>query len=206
MSYIFWKLLVQRLILAINQVFWSILRGVRILLTHCNRIVHKIWHHVLTSFVFPRPFDPRWIRIHLTSLKLSLFLFYIPRHVVCCDCNGIGWIATRLVWLYDRMILLRKFSVICLCPPIVSDPVGWRLKYTEVQSQWMAFTQSPSLSNSPKILNNYLIFFISTVQRLWIFVVCSVIETTFIGERGFRFIRSGMPIGNGPLSISSTLA
>ena len=79
----------------------------------------------LTSFVFPRPFDPRWIRIHLTSLKLSLFLFYIPRHVVCCDCNGIGWIATRLVWLYDRMILLRKFSVICLCPPIVSDPVRW---------------------------------------------------------------------------------
>ena len=137
---------------------------------------------------------------------VSLVLFYIPRHVVCCDCNGIGWIATRLVWLYDRMILLRKFSVICLCPPIVSDPVGWRLKYTEVQSQWMAFTQSPSLSNSPKILNNYLIFFIFTVQRLWIFVVCSVIETTFIGERGFRFIRSGMPIGNGPLSISSTLA
>ena len=47
MSYIFWKLLVQRLILAINQFFWSILRGVRILLTHCNRIVHKIWHHVV---------------------------------------------------------------------------------------------------------------------------------------------------------------
>ena len=47
MSYIFWKLLFQRLILAINQVFWSILRGVRILLTHCNHIVHKIWHHVL---------------------------------------------------------------------------------------------------------------------------------------------------------------
>ena len=34
----------------------------------------------------------------------------------------------------------------------------WRLKYTEVQSQQMAFTQSPSLSNNPKILNNYLIF------------------------------------------------
>ena len=30
-------------------------------------------------------------------LVLSLVLFYIPRHVVCCDCNGIGWIATRLV-------------------------------------------------------------------------------------------------------------
>ena len=37
----------QRLILAINEVFWSILRGNRILLTHCNRIKHKIWHHVL---------------------------------------------------------------------------------------------------------------------------------------------------------------
>ena len=36
----------------------------------------------------------------------------------------------------------------------------WRLKYTEVQSQsqQMAFTRSPSLSNNPKILNSYLIF------------------------------------------------
>ena len=32
------------------------------------------------------------------------------------------------------------------------------MKYTEVQSQQMAFIQSPSLSNNPKILNNYLIF------------------------------------------------
>ena len=52
MSYIFWKLLVQRLILAINQVFLSILQGVRILLTHCNRIVHKIWHHVSSVIQF----------------------------------------------------------------------------------------------------------------------------------------------------------
>ena len=29
---------------------------------------------------------------------------------------------------------------------------GWN---TEVQSQHMAFTQSPSISNNPKILNNY---------------------------------------------------
>ena len=48
MSNIFWKLLVQRLILAINQVFWCIIRGVKILLPHCNRIVHKIWHHVIS--------------------------------------------------------------------------------------------------------------------------------------------------------------
>ena len=47
MSYIFWKLLFQRLILAINEVFLSILKGVRILLTHCNRIKHKIWHLVI---------------------------------------------------------------------------------------------------------------------------------------------------------------
>ena len=34
----------------------------------------------------------------------------------------------------------------------------WRLKYTEVQSQQMAFTQSPSVSNNPKIPTYYLIF------------------------------------------------
>ena len=33
-----------------------------------------------------------------------------------------------------------------------------RLKYTKVQSQQMAFTQSPSLSNNPKIPTYYLIF------------------------------------------------
>ena len=32
------------------------------------------------------------------------------------------------------------------------------MKYTGLQSQQMAFTQSPSMSNNPKILNNYLIF------------------------------------------------
>ena len=39
--------LFQPLILAINEDFLRILRGVRILLTHCNRIEHKIWHYVL---------------------------------------------------------------------------------------------------------------------------------------------------------------
>ena len=32
------------------------------------------------------------------------------------------------------------------------------IQYTEVQSQQMAFTQSPSLSNNPKIPTYYLIF------------------------------------------------
>ena len=46
MSFVFWKLFFQRLILAINEVFLNILQGVRILLTHCNRIEHKFWHLV----------------------------------------------------------------------------------------------------------------------------------------------------------------
>ena len=56
----------------------------------------------LTSFVFPRPFDPRWIRVHLTSLQLSLFLFYNLWPVVCCDCIAIVWIAMGLVRLYEH--------------------------------------------------------------------------------------------------------
>ena len=57
----------------------------------------------------------------------------------------------------------------------------WRLKYTEVQSQQMAFTQSPSLRNNPKILNND-----STVPSLQMtlyvfgFVLCFVIKMTTI--------------------------
>ena len=34
----------------------------------------------------------------------------------------------------------------------------WRLKYTEVQSQQMTFSQSPSVNNNPKIPTNYFIF------------------------------------------------
>ena len=37
-------------------------------------------------------------------------------------------------------------------------PDHFRLKYTQVLSQQIVFTQSPSLSNNPKILNNYLVF------------------------------------------------
>ena len=68
MSYIFWKLLVQRLILAINQVFWSILWGVRILLTHCNRIVHKIWPHVIVE---------RKTKFQLNYLSSSHVMFWV---------------------------------------------------------------------------------------------------------------------------------
>ena len=51
MSYIFGKLLFQRLILAINKDFLSVLQRVRILLTHCNRIEHKIWHLVVYLYI-----------------------------------------------------------------------------------------------------------------------------------------------------------
>ena len=56
-----------------------------------------------------------------------------------------------------------------ICWKLINTPVleyteiywkldNWRLKYTEVQSQQMTFTQSPSVSNNPKIPSNYLIF------------------------------------------------
>ena len=35
-------------------------------------------------------------------IELSLVLFYIPRHVVCCDCIAIVWIAMGLVGLYEQ--------------------------------------------------------------------------------------------------------
>ena len=41
----------------------------------------------------------------------------------------------------------------------------WRLKYTEVQSQQMAFTQSPSVSNNPKIPTYVLFDFCSEDTR-----------------------------------------
>ena len=46
----------------------------------------------------------------------------------------------------------------------------WRFKYTEVQSQQMAFTQSPSLSINPKILNNSFSFtvgYMTNGKRTW---------------------------------------
>ena len=57
----------------------------------------------LTSFVFPRPFDPRWIMVHLTSLRLSLFLFYIlwpncaPIEIGLGDCGAIHGIVSGMI-------------------------------------------------------------------------------------------------------------
>ena len=41
------------------------------------------------------------------------------------------------------------------------------IQYTEVQSQQMAFTQSPSLSNNPKIPTYYLIFAVISYNVLY---------------------------------------
>ena len=75
-------------------------------------------------------------------LPLRLLLFHVP---LLSPCFSVGLLndKKRNAWL-DYFILF----------PIKDH---WRLKYTEVQSQQMAFTRSPSLSNNPKILNNYLI-------------------------------------------------
>ena len=40
----------------------------------------------------------------------------------------------------------------------------WRLIYTEVHSEQMAFSRSPSLSNNLKVLNNDLIFTVCALQ------------------------------------------
>ena len=53
---------------------------------------------------------------------VSLVLFYIPRHVVCCDCIAIVWIAMGLVGLYEQ----RK-QFLCL----------WQLWVVQYQLQWM---------------------------------------------------------------------
>ena len=77
MSYIFWKLLFQPLILAINEDFLSIIRGVRILLTQCNRIEHKIWHHVIVSKCkSSRPIAQCSSRCHLMIIMSSKYAWY----------------------------------------------------------------------------------------------------------------------------------
>ena len=64
MSYIFWKLLFQPLILAISEDFLSILRGVRILVAHWNRIEPEIWHLVLLASILTS--GPNWSLVFLS--------------------------------------------------------------------------------------------------------------------------------------------
>ena len=93
MSYIFWKLLVQRLILATIQVFWSILRGVRILLTHCNLTVHKIWHHVL--------WDSNRAGIHLRDF----WSFWMEKFI---------WVLICVAKVNNQTIVLIKFFLVII--------------------------------------------------------------------------------------------
>ena len=58
--------------------------------------------------------------------------------------------------MHKSVVPLKMFYFISI---VYYKRDNWRFKYTEVQSQHMAFTQSPALlSNNPKILNNNLIF------------------------------------------------
>ena len=80
MSHIFWKLL----ILAINEVFLSILGGVRILLTHCNRIEHKIWHLVISRLIV---LFMLVLVLVITRMVPILMLMLVSRVVVRHKCD-----------------------------------------------------------------------------------------------------------------------
>ena len=105
MSYIFWKLLLLWLILAINKDFLSILQGIRILLTRCNRIVHKIWHHVLTTFSLLWSNSLTWL---VPFLFVTFFFFFWKYKNICkIESNPAGrvLIGTILIvktWIWTK--------------------------------------------------------------------------------------------------------
>ena len=76
------------------------------------------------------------------------------------ECNLVSFFWKNIV---DIVIVQKILHSVCVqyvleilrTPCNISRP---RLKYTEVQSQQMAFTQSPPESNNPKIPTDYLIF------------------------------------------------
>ena len=134
-----------------------------------------------------------------TRLNCFPFFYSFPNHTcqgtIFFDNSSNGWSLFGQYWTKQR-ILARvpargaDSAVVAEIHSWVEhfDLVGiggvanhWRLKYTEVQSQQMAFTQSPSLRNNPKILNND-----STVPSLQMtlyvfgFVLCFVIKMTTI--------------------------
>ena len=63
-------------------------------------------------------------------------------------------------------LVLESHLAIPGCSLQVPQRRHCHLKYNKVQSQQMAFTQSPSLSINPKILTNYLICSVSVLQKL----------------------------------------
>ena len=98
----------------------TLLHGV----THCScqgvnvseggmliKVVHRLFARGGCGLLVVQTFD----------VSARLVLYSTAR--LCCNCRRIAWIATRLVGLYDIMILWSKFSRICLRPPLVSDPV-----------------------------------------------------------------------------------
>ena len=103
-------------------------------------------------------------------------LYPPPKHSSTRGCSVIG-----VIWLHNLCLQSRDeghfpnkvgevripgFSFLFSPTVHIWNWDHWRLKYTEVQSQQMAFTQSPSLSNNPKIPTYYLIF-----ADIWHFMI-----------------------------------
>ena len=86
---------------------------------------------------------------------------------------AMGWLRSshHLRSLQEKLSLRRSQVIWCSWPFLFVPWDQWRLKYTEVQSQQMAFTQSPSLSNSPMIFTNYLIC--TVLLEDWIVTIAS---------------------------------
>ena len=80
-----------------------------------------------------------------TTFELKLAT---PLQVVLCSFNIFFWSSQVNIAAYFIEIYLTDHR---------------RLKYTKEQSQRMTFTQSPSLSNKPKILKNYLIYLFTNI-------------------------------------------
>ena len=105
----------------------------------------------------------RWFLDWLLSIVLILLWLWLYLWSQPPDCNfpspqlpralHTHCAAVREGNWYDADV--RKTKTLTMTMAMTSD--HWRLKYTEVQSQQIAFTQSPSLSSNPKILTNYLI-------------------------------------------------
>ena len=88
----------------------------------------------------------------------------IVMHFFCYEANSFS-----SFWMRYHLISAPTPVLLCSCKRRVNIVRchHWRLNYTEVQSQQMAFTQSLSLSNNPKIPTYYLIFAVSSHNISW---------------------------------------
>ena len=133
-----------------------------------------------------------WPAMHLYSLpctSISLFSsVFLAMHSIHCIPLRLHTDTSCKAYQTNWMKCITKqlstfhgvhYNAIVLHPVCGLECSGdhWRLKYTEVQ---MAFTRSPSLSNNPKILNNYLIFTVFVCMYLYLYLFFSMV---FLGAQ-----------------------